>query len=172
MTHADFLRQRFGDIADVEELSGGDWSRAFGFRHEDQDLVIRFGQHREDYKTDRRAFALSSEALPVPEVLEIGEALGGYYCLSRRAFGDMLDQLDADRMRQAVPSVLQTLDALRLSNPSILDFNTALPWAERLLAVDDETDRVYGWHDKMETSTFGDGVYQKGLTFLRSALAD
>ena len=46
---AAFLRARYdGPTIDVEPLSGGNWSTAFGFRHRSADLVARFGRHPDD----------------------------------------------------------------------------------------------------------------------------
>jgi hypothetical protein len=50
--------------------------------------VIRFGRHVEDFRKDERAAALYAPGIPVPRVLEIGEAFDGYaYAVSEWAAG-------------------------------------------------------------------------------------
>src|SRR6188474_537074 len=81
-----FLLGRFGAaVTDVEPIGGGAWSKAYAFR--------RDGGH------------YTSAALPIPVVTEIGEALGGFYAISERAFGGFIDHLDGDGMRATLPSL-------------------------------------------------------------------
>src|SRR4051812_18043276 len=109
-----FLAERLGAaVRETAPLDAGAWSRAYSFRLADEEFVVRFGDHPEDYLKDRRMEAFSSPDLPIPEVLEVGEALGRHFTVSRRAFGEMLDHLDAAAMRRAVPAVLRALDAAR-----------------------------------------------------------
>jgi hypothetical protein len=49
----------------------------------------------------------------VPEVLEIGTALDGYFAISSRARGRPLESLDADAWRAVLPSLFGALDAMR-----------------------------------------------------------
>ena len=51
--------------------------------------------------------------LPIPQVIEIDEAFGAWYCVSTRGRGTPLEQLDAVHWVDVAPSVLTTLDALR-----------------------------------------------------------
>ena len=48
-----FLRGRYETVRDITLLKGGAWSTAYGFRTADRRLVVRFGQHGEDYEKDR-----------------------------------------------------------------------------------------------------------------------
>src|SRR5437870_12482558 len=67
---ARFLAERYGVRArEIAELGGGDWSRAFSFRLDHRDLVVRFGRHLEDFRKDQRAMAFRRPELPVPRVL-------------------------------------------------------------------------------------------------------
>jgi hygromycin-B 4-O-kinase len=77
---ARFLAERYGPRAgSVAELGRGDWSRAFSFRLDNRDLVVRFGRHLKDFIADQKAMAFARPELPVPAVLEISEAQGGLY---------------------------------------------------------------------------------------------
>jgi hygromycin-B 4-O-kinase len=100
-------------IVDVVPLSGGEWSQAFAFRQGGKELVVRFGVHEDDFLKDRFAGQFGRPELPVPKVLEIGEAFGAHYAISERAFGTMLDDLDKAAMRRIIPSLFATMDAIR-----------------------------------------------------------
>ena len=109
-----FLRARFGtDAANVELLAQGAWSRAFGFTRAGRELVIRFGTDAEVFRKDRLAAAFGSPVLPVPEVLEIGDAFDAHYAISARARGEYLEDLDEAQWRELLPAFLAALDALR-----------------------------------------------------------
>ena len=99
--------------ADVKVLGAGEWSRAYALVLDGREAVIRFGDHAGDFLKDQAMAAHSSAALPVPSVLEAGAAGGGYFAVSERAHGGMLDDLDGPGMRAALPGLLAALDALR-----------------------------------------------------------
>ncbi|MGV3721244.1 MAG: phosphotransferase family protein [Actinomycetota bacterium] len=180
---AAFLAERYGASAtDVEALGGGDWSRAFSFRLDHRDLVVRFGQHREDYELDRQATAFAGPDLPVPPVLEIGEALGGFYAISERRFGVFLEALDEPGWRRVLPALLRCLDALRQIPPpaqgpvdrSAAPGSAAQSWREWLLdSLEDRPgERVSGWRAKLSEAPEDEAVFISGLEalgILRSA---
>lgn len=113
-----FLTDRYGtDARGVAELGAGAWSRAFSFRLRGRDLVLRLGEHVQDFRKDQRAMAFAGPDLPIPAVLEIGEAEGGFYAVSERAFGTFLERLDEGGWRRVLPALLRALDALRQTPP-------------------------------------------------------
>jgi aminoglycoside phosphotransferase (APT) family kinase protein len=159
----EFLVTRFGDKAsDVEAVAQGEWSRAFAFRSAGADRIIRFASVVDDFQRDRAAARYASPDLPIPAVLEIGEAFDGYYAISVRGFGEFLEALDPDAFARAVPSVLSMLDALRA-----VELEAAAGaggWrgdgpAERASwraylhgVVDDHPDRrTHGWRERLAT---------------------
>jgi aminoglycoside phosphotransferase (APT) family kinase protein len=167
----DFLADRYGGRADqVEALGGGDWSRAFGFRHEGRNLVVRFGVWREDFEKDRSAMAFAGRDLPVPQVLEIGDAFDGVYAISARHFGLFLEELDAEQWQRVLPAVLGALDAMR-AVPVPLDIR-GQTWGEWLLdlLVDDPGKRVHGWRPKLAASAELDGLFVAGQRTLEALL--
>src|SRR5688572_13239450 len=114
---ADFLRAHFNHAPeDVQPIGRGDWSEAFAFRVRDENLVIRFGRHVEDFQKDQIASRFHTEALPIPKLLEIGEHEDAYYAISERAFGEMIDDLPAERWTRMVPSVMAMLKALKAAD--------------------------------------------------------
>lgn len=169
-----YLSNHYGeDISGLERLVGGDWSEAFEFTAGGKPYVARFGRHRDDFAKDEAAFAFNARHLPVPEVFFLGSAFGGFCCISERRFGEIIDRLDSSRMEQLVPGALRLLDALRSADTSIWTRRFGTPttsWKEQLLSVDEENERVFGWHDKMAASAMGDGPYQIGLQYLKANL--
>jgi hygromycin-B 4-O-kinase len=158
-------------ISSFQILTGGDWSAAFGFQASEQHLVVRFGIHLDDFAKDRAASRLASQDLPVPKVLAMGEAFDGYFCITERKFGVMLETLSADEMKRIVPAVFRMLDALRIADTESWCTEIGEPkesWPFSMLEVDQETDRVCGWHEKLSSHQSLNEVYEKCLGYLRS----
>ncbi|MBA2282616.1 MAG: phosphotransferase [Acidimicrobiia bacterium] len=163
-----FLRARYGRVDDVARLGGGDWSQAFGFSAGGQELVARFGLWREDFEKDDAAMAFGGPDLPVPRLLEIGDAFDGAYAISERHHGTFLEELDATGFERVLPAVLRGLDAMR-AVPTAPDARPE-PWAEWLLdlLVDRPGDRVSGWRWQLAAMPELDRLFEAG----RAALAE
>jgi len=169
-----FLIERFGVSGDVVELVGeGAWSRCFGFVHNGAELVVRFGRHVEDFERDRLAARFASANLPIPQVIEIDEAFGAWYCVSTRAHGTPLEQLDVTEWATTLPSVLATLDAFRSADISATtgygDWDPEgkanhATWADFLAAVmqDSPGARTHGWKRRLVDSPQGDETFIRG----------
>lgn len=174
-----FLLGRFGpDLGAVSSIGHGEWSKAYAYQHAGGDYVVRFSALREDFAKDQLAARHGSRDLPIPPIIEIGEAFDGffYYAISERAFGEYLDALDETRMRAALPALFAALDAARLVDLSAstgygvwgADGSAPHPtWRAALLAVaeDRPTDRTHGWRDRLATSPTGfrpfDAAFQR-----------
>lgn len=174
-----FLGTRFPQVADVELIGGGEWSQAFSFRDGSRELVVRFGAHVEDYQKDELAYRYAGPDLPIPRVLEIGNAFDGYYAVSTRRYGEPLDHLDRAGLEEALPSILRFLDALRLadiSNTSGYGMWTPdgdapfATWRDCLLAVRDDTvyPRSQGWRATLEARPADLEVFEAGYRHLES----
>lgn len=180
---ARFLRAHFGrEALHVEWVGEGAWSRCFGFEDCGRDLVVRFGRFLEDFERDRRAASFRSEALPVPEVLEIGEALGAYFAISSRAYGLPLESLDEDGWMEILPSLLRALDAMRVVDlgdvPGYGNWDARghardASWAAFLLSIDADTPalRTHGWRRKLAESPLGDELFRAGHALLAQLAA-
>lgn len=165
-------------------LGAGEWSRAYAFVLGGREAVIRFGDHVEDFRKDQLMAAYSSGAPPIPAVVEIGAAGDGYFAVSERAPGDLLDGLDSTRMCAALPGLLGALDALRDVDVSGTEgygiwgpdgTGPAASWAQALLAISQETARVPGWRAALAASPVGTGPFDRGyarLTELAESLPD
>lgn len=108
-----FLRQHVGNVEAIEAVGHGEWSRAYFFRQGGRDLVVRFSATDDDFLKDQRAHDLARGRLPIPRLIEVGEAPGGYYAISERAGGTFLEERDAASMQAVLPSLLTTLDLVR-----------------------------------------------------------
>jgi hygromycin-B 4-O-kinase len=178
---ARFLAKRYGPSAGgVAELGGGDWSRAFSFRLDNRDLVVRFGRHLEDFTKDQKAMAFARPELPVPRVLEVSEALGVFYAISERHFGAFLETLDEHQWRNLMPALLRGLDALRdveLPGGGAVDWASdgvsgPSSWRQWLVASleDRPGERVGGWRARLKEAPDIDDVFICGERALRSLL--
>jgi aminoglycoside phosphotransferase (APT) family kinase protein len=155
-----FLASHHGaPVADVELLSGGSWSAAYGYRVGDRELVLRLGTNAEWFATDRDAMAYAREGLPVPAVLDIGEALGGAYAISERHRGRFLESVRVDEADVAGPTLMTLLGALR-SVPD--DGGRNASWRDWLVASlrDDPTHPAGGWRATLAEDSALDRLYR------------
>src|SRR5689334_17391163 len=110
----DTLRRGWGDISDLRPLAEGLASQAFGFRHGAAEYVVRVNESIEGFEKDlfvSRRFATPN--LPIPEVLQIDRLGGGQaFCVSRRAPGVRLHDLDTARLARMAAPVERVLAAV------------------------------------------------------------
>jgi hygromycin-B 4-O-kinase len=173
-----FLAARFGgDTGDVARFGMGVWSQAFAFRRAGRDYVIRFGAHQEDFAKDRLAARYAGPALPIPRVVELGEAFGAYYAISERVFGGYIDDVDEAQMRALLSSLFAALDAARLADLSGTtgyggwDAEGTAPypsWRAALVDVanDRPTDRIHGWRERLAASSVGIAPFEEAYRHL------
>ncbi len=179
-----FLLDRFGpSVRNVAPLTGGEWSQAFAYRVEDQDLVVRFSALEGAFRKDEIASRYASPALPIPAILEIGEAPAGFFAISERRFGEVLETVDEARMRALIPSIMATLDAIRLADISGTsgfggwDHAGKAPhatWRAALLDIaSDPPEYVHhGWRQRLAESPTGDAPFLETFAQLESVAAN
>ena len=163
-------------IGQISRIGQGDWSQTFSFSMDGKMHIARFGQYDEDYRKDEFAMRFRSPQLPIPRILQIGEAFDGYYAISEMLPGGPIDDLDADQTRAAIPAVLGLLDALRGADISSTqgyglwgaDGNALFDsWGVYLLDIarEDHNQRFLGWRGKLAESSIGlerfDGLVEK-----------
>jgi hygromycin-B 4-O-kinase len=180
---AAFLVARFGpDVSAVSSIGRGEWSKAYAFRRAGSDYVVRFSALQEDFAKDRLAARHGSRDLPIPRIVEVGEALGGFYAISDRASGGYLDALGQAEMRAVLPALFAALDAARRVDLSAAvgygiwgaDGTAPHPtWQAALVdaANDRPTDRTHGWRERLAASPTGSGPFEEAIGHLRALVA-
>lgn len=183
---AAFLRARYDDPRiEVEPLSGGNWSTAFGFRHDGADLVARFGRHPEDHRKDAWAARWSSPAVPIPAVVEVGpvDDDGWWFAVSTRSYGAPLESVTADEWPALVPAVVDLVAACAaLPRDPGLGVGRWGPdgvapharWRELLVEVaeDGPDHRIAGWRDALAAHPTAHAAFDRGLTKLAGLATD
>ena len=110
----EFLRAHHdAEPTDLEVLGGGFWSAAFGYRIGHDELVLRINDVPDGFRDDEFAMRYSSAALPVPEVLTVGEGFGRSFAISRRHHGRFLEEIGPSEADALAPTVVDLLAALR-----------------------------------------------------------
>lgn len=179
-----YLRDHFDPTSTAVEPAGaGAWSQCFGFRRGEDDLVVRFGKYVDDFQNDRRAAGFVAPGLPIPQVLAIGEAFDGYYCISTRVRGAPLESVGTEQWRALVPSIVDLLEALRAADISAATGYGGwggdgqapyATWREFLLRVGDDTPdkRTHGWRAKLATLPEGEAAFAWGFGLLQRTAGD
>lgn len=110
----EFLGGHHGaEPTNLEVLRGGFWSAAFGYRVKDDEFVLRVADTPDGFRADELAMRYTSPALPVPEVLAIGDAFGRSFAISRRHYGRFLEEVGPEEADSLGPTVVQLLAGLR-----------------------------------------------------------
>ena len=179
-----FLASRFDPASrQVAHVGAGAWSRCFGFHRGEQELVVRFGQHVDDFRKDRLAAAFRTPELPIPTVLAIGEAFDGFYAVSTRVRGIPLESVSEAQWRSLVPALADALEAMRLADVSATagfgGWDGAgraahTRWSEHLLSVSNDTpqQRTYGWRARLASFHQGEEAWEWGVERLRRVASD
>lgn len=170
-----FLASRYGTRAGrLAALGAGEWSSAYAFTLDGADTVARFGRYGDDFAKDRIMAAHGSTRLPIPRVLDLGEAPGGYFAVSTRVDGAPIDDLDATAMRAVLPSLFTALDALAEVEVAAQagfggwgpdGIGSSPTWSAAILSV--AADRLGDWRAKLEASPVGTRPLDRGLAKLQ-----
>ena len=140
-------------------LGAGMWSRAYSFDTDDSRLVVRFGDHDEDFAKDRIAASWLQPGLPVPKFIDMGKAFGTFYAITERAEGRFLDHLTAGDVAKVLPSLLSVLDTLRrVPVPESAGFGgwdrngvgEHGSWKAAILAVESIRPHIAGWRLRIQ----------------------
>lgn len=168
------------EVSHIVTVNGGDWSQAFSFELDGQGKVIRFSQTDEDFRKDQFAHQFCSPQLPIPKIEEIGTAFGGYYAISPKIIGKMIESLSPVEMQQFLPQIFDLFDALRsvdisktigFGGWSIQGKGTRDSWQEFLSGVNkfDPASRV-DWRANLtsrpDTYSVFQSVYQEMIKLL------
>ena len=165
-----FLRAHHGaEPTELEPLGGGFWSAAYGYRIGDDDLVLRINDGPDGFRSDQLAVRYGSAALPVPEVLAIGEGFGRWFAVSRRHHGRFLEEVGPDEAEALGPTVVGLLDALRAVPDTGIDVP---PWHDWLLGglTDRPDHHTAGWPSRLAADPAADRTFRAADDRIRSLL--
>lgn len=180
---ADFLVAHLGEpVGDVQPLAGGFMSRAFAFVWRGGAYVVRFAAFRANFDKDRFAHEqFASAALPIPRVLDIGEAGGRFFAISERATGVLFLDLNAAQREAVLPAFVATLDHVHGADMSATsgygDFDAhgagkSASWRRHLLDSFDETQPHFwhGWRSLFRTSFLERDLFERGYARMLTLL--
>ncbi|MEM7366781.1 MAG: hypothetical protein AAF525_22420, partial [Pseudomonadota bacterium] len=161
-----WLQQKLGGISELTAIAGGFWSAAYAFHSHGEDLILRLSDLGEGFEYDQAAVQFRSEGLPIPEVLEVGQALNHHYALSRRHFGRFLEEAPVEAAEQIGEAVVDLLHAMR-STPRGESVTWHEPsdvtWREWLLSglIDHNEPPTGGWRQKLSQYPVAENVFQR-----------
>jgi aminoglycoside phosphotransferase (APT) family kinase protein len=166
----DFLAGKYGTVEELQPLGGGSWTSAYSFSHAGRALVVRFGPSKDWFEADRAAVSFSSPGLPVPEVLDVGDAFDGAYAISVRHYGTYLEDVRPDQSDVAGPMLASLLGAL-FSVPKSPDLpvgwherplHSGLSWRDWLCdrLADDPGRPVHGWRATIRAQSDLDRIFR------------
>lgn len=166
----EFLRAHHGaEPTDLEVLGGGFWSAAYGYRLGDDELVLRINDAPHGFRDDELAMRYGSAALPVPEMLTIGEGFGRWFAISRRHRGRFLEEVGPDEADALGPTVVDLLAGLRAVPDIGIDVP---PWRDWLLAgITDRPGRhTSGWRPRIAADPIAERTFRAIDHRIRSLL--
>jgi len=154
---SEWLSHHYNNAAsELKPISGGFWSAAYSFRVAKEQFVLRFSTMAEGFTMDHAAMQFTSPDLPIPEVLELGEALGFHYAISRRHYGRFLEDISVEEANNAGVALTRLLAALRaapISSNQAVNWHQPddLSWHDWLRAglIDKPNATVSGWRKKL-----------------------
>ncbi|MFD1676241.1 phosphotransferase family protein [Alicyclobacillus fodiniaquatilis] len=112
------LQRRWGEISAFHQLSEGLSSQAFGFCHDGAEFVIRVNRSIVGFQKDAYASAqFSCARVPIPDIIEIDHLDEHHaFCISSRARGMRLHDLDEAAMQRMAEPTARTIAAIAMSN--------------------------------------------------------
>lgn len=149
------LARLLGASVVLQSISQGEESRAFALTAGGEELILRLHPTGHGYAKD--AFAsrnFGSKELPVPHVVDYGILDSGlFYCLSERAPGVTLQELDDIQLSLVLEPVARVMDAMARTDVSAVSLYGPFDaegrgghasWRDYLLAIADPL--AHDWH--------------------------
>ncbi|MEM7799608.1 MAG: aminoglycoside phosphotransferase family protein [Chloroflexota bacterium] len=146
-------------VTGLSPIAGGFWSAAYTFTHDSVEYVLRFNESGEGFAIDTAAMRFASTHLPVPEVTETGETLGLQYAISKRHYGQFIEETEAqegDAVGSALAHLLVALRAAPTTKEDVVvwydpDVAGDLTWRGWLTSglIDNPDNVVSGWRAKL-----------------------
>lgn len=106
---------------ELEEISGGEGSQAYGFESASGPKILRINAHsNEGFYKDKLAYEhFASASVPIPKIDKIGELASGlYFAISDRVGGVPLEtEAKSDEIESLKSAVIHTMDAIHMTAP-------------------------------------------------------
>jgi len=177
---ATWLARQYQDVVtELAPLGGGFWSAAYGYRVGSEAFVLRLSDSWEGFAIDKAAMRFAGPELPVPEVLETGDALGLSFAISRRHWGIFLETVTTDEAPtagRALDALFAAMRALPTQPDEPLVWHAEEPpdttWHQWLLdgLIDHPERRVSGWRAKLASEPRMDRLFRTCEERIRSLL--
>lgn len=145
-----FLKDSFShDVSNLEKITGGEGSQAYGFKAKTKEYIIRINKHYNlGFKKDKFAYKnYSKENIPIPKIYKIGKINNLYhFCISQKADGKVLNSIssiDLEKLNEELFSILDKIHAIDISetmgygkwNPE--NQGDSKSWREKILSADE-----------------------------------
>ena len=177
-----WLQNRHGGADfDIEPLSGGFWSSAYVYLVGTEKLVLRFSDMSEGFRIDVAAMQFATANLPVPEVVETGEALGFHYAISKHHSGRFIEDTPIEKADAVGGALADLLTSLRsvVAKPrdAVVWYDPAnakeLLWRDWISSglVDTPGERVSGWRSGIAANRRIDAVFRACESRINKLLA-
>lgn len=163
----------------IETLRSGAWSSANCLDTDRGPMVLRFSMTGDDFRADELARRFAGPNLPIPVVFGTGKLGDRFWCMSRRMPGIHLDELDAERLIEVLPSLatmLREMRAVKSEDTTGLggwDMNGNghfTSFADQLLDVANDSspsERGGGWSERLRPHSHAQMVFDEGMIVLR-----
>src|SRR5512137_1909987 len=110
-----FLEAKFHpDAVSVQWIGSGWFSHAFSFTVGERAFIFRVNSYLKDLQKDAFAYQhFASARLPIPRVILLGRFdETRHFCITERCSGRTLNDMVSATVRQVVPQLFETLDAI------------------------------------------------------------
>jgi hygromycin-B 4-O-kinase len=118
---AALLQRDFGAPIELQPLNEGLESQAFGFSAAGRALVVRVNRDASGFAKDDFAFRhFAGARLPIPDILAITDHGGLVLCISRRAPGLTLQDIDTRQLEHLVQPVSAVMDEIAAADITMI----------------------------------------------------
>lgn len=169
------LSQYFGsDVTGVTLLKGGNLSTVFSFSMSDKEYVIKFSDLAGSFETERFiATLLSSQGIPFPLCLGLGNFKSLNYLISEKIGGHNLASCSLEQQRHMLPELIQILTRMnhvelgKTTGYGMINSNgngAYNSWKEYVIAsnAEDQAGTFWeGWYSLFETSCLEKDVFDE-----------
>jgi hygromycin-B 4-O-kinase len=172
-----WLRSQLAVDGGVTLAGAGSWSRCWSFTHSERLLLLKIGPHQDDLRADVHAARWSTDVLPIPAILETGEAFDAGFVIMEYKPGTPLEASSPEAWGQLIPGVVDLLEGLRTADVS--QWRGWGSWAESMHGNFDgwnqfladsaapPTARIGEWEKFVRSFSEVSAVFDQGVSVLR-----